>query len=110
MDASELAQAMLRWETVQREADALRSEIEAAVLELGSTQTVGNVKASYSNGRKSYDYRTALSFADEATLMPWTKEIPATVSIDYRAACKGLGIEDVPFTQSEPSVSVKLVE
>ena len=106
---SELAARMLEWEETQRKADALKTVIETEVLALGKTQNVGNVRASYSGGRKSYDYEARLLFADEATLMPWTTEIPATVRVDYRAACKGLGIEDVPFTQSEPSVSVKLV-
>jgi len=114
MDASELAQAMLRWEQVQREADALRAAIEAAVMEIGATQKVGNVTASYSNGRRTYDYRRAIDEAGQAGMLvpdalePFTKIVPATVSVDYRLACKHLGIEDVPFTQSEPSVTVKL--
>ena len=54
MNKSDLAQTMLKWEQVQREADAL-----AAELGIGKTQTVGNVRASYSGGRKSYDYQAA---------------------------------------------------
>jgi len=109
MKASELAARMLEYEQRKRELDALEAEIVAAVLETGTTQTVGNVRASYSTGRKSYDYRAALDGRDAAELLPWTEEVPATVKIDYRAACKGLGVEDVPYTQSEPSVTVKLL-
>lgn len=115
MNMSELAARMLEWEDTQRKADALRSEIEAAVMDLGKTQTVGNVRATYSAGRKSYDYRGAIDAAGQngfittEALDPYTTVVPASVSIDFRAACQGLGIEDVPYTQSEPSVSVKLV-
>jgi hypothetical protein len=109
MNATELAMKMLEWEQAQRKADALKAEIESAVLEVGATQTVGNVRASYSGGRKSYDYRGALAGYDEVSLEPWKTEIPAATMLDYRAACKGLGVE-APYTQSEPSVTVKLLE
>lgn len=46
MDASELAAKMLQWEEVKRSLDALTEEIQAAVLAIGKTQTVGNVRAS----------------------------------------------------------------
>ena len=55
MNASELAIAMLNWEQKKNELDALELVIKAAVLEMGNTQTVGNVRATYSGGRKSYD-------------------------------------------------------
>jgi hypothetical protein len=80
MNASELAQAMLLWEQKRRELDMLEAEIKAAVLAIGKTQTVGSVRASYSAGRKSY----------------------------FRSACLGLGIKNVPYMQSGPSVTVKL--
>lgn len=101
---------MLAWEETQREADRLRSEIEAAVLELGKSQTVGNVRASYSAGRKSYDYDKAIQIALESGAVG-TAELKTFEysELDARGACKGLGIEAVPYTQSEPSVSVKLV-
>jgi len=106
MNASELAQRMLEWESMKRALDALTGEIEAAVLELEQTQTVGNVRASYSKGRKSYNYQAAI----EATpLEPGSLAPFETVHIDYRSACKEFGIEDIPFTESSPSVSVKLL-
>jgi len=106
MDASELAKQMLRWEQVRRQLDEIEAAIKDSVLEIGKTQTVGNVRASYSKGRKTYDYKTAIdgrNFESDA-LVPFE-----TVEVDYRAACKALGVDDVPFTQSAPSVSVKLL-
>ena len=45
MNASELATKMLDWETKKKELDNIESEIKEAVLELKSTQKVGNVTA-----------------------------------------------------------------
>jgi hypothetical protein len=114
MNESELAALMLEWERVQAVADALKAEIEAAVLAIGKTVKVGNVAASYSAGRKSYDYTTALDNAyvlgaiTDADLEPYREHIPASVKLDARKACAGLKIEDVPFKQSPPSVTVKV--
>jgi hypothetical protein len=105
MNPTELAHAMLEWETTQRKADELAETIKAAVLEVGKTQTVGNVRASYSAGRKSYNYREAWDI--EFDELP--EEQFMVVSYDYNAACKDAGIE-VPFTQSDPSVSIKLLK
>lgn len=105
MNMSELAARMLEWEDTQRKADALRSEIEAAVMDLGRTQTVGNVRASYSAGRKSYDYEAAAKpVADEETVARFT-----TPKVDWKGICEHVGISDVPFTQAPASVTVKLM-
>ena len=104
MNASELASKMLEWEQARRALDVLEGEIKAAVLEIGKTQTVGNARASYSNGRKSYDYETAGAIAPPEIVAQHTKPV-----IDWRSVCKDAGIEDVPFKQSGPSVSLKLL-
>ena len=110
MDATELAKTMLEWQEAQAKADLLKMDIEAAVLELGKTQTVGNVRASYSAGRKSYDYRKVIEDALEHNLLlPQAVEVFAETKIDYTAACKAFGFKDIPFTQSAPSVSLKIV-
>ena len=108
MDLSALAQDMLTWEKKRRELDNLEQAIKDTVLQLGQTQTVGNVRATYSKGRRSYDYRAAISdhgYRSPSQLSPWRK-----VTYDYRQACNELGIEDIPFTQGEPSVSLKLIK
>ncbi len=105
---SGLALKMLAWEQAQRRADELRAEIETWVLDLGKTQTVGNVRATFSNGRKSYDYETAGQTAAPKIIAEFTTHIEKDV-IDWRLVCKKAEIADVPFTQSEPSVAVKLL-
>jgi len=112
MDARLLAQKMLDWGKLQQEASTLAEEIRAAVLDIGKTQTVGNVRASYSRGRKSYDYQEAADghiMVGEATVRLFTTIIPETKRVDWKSLCLHSGIEDIPFTQSEPSVKVKLL-
>lgn len=111
MDMSTLAAKMLEWEKIKGQLNALTKEIQGAVMEIKTTQNVGNVRATYSQGRKSYEYSTAILKAQISTeqLKPFTKNIPATSVVDFRTACKELKIEDIPFTQPEASVSVKLL-
>jgi len=112
VNVSELAQKMLAWEKVRHELDALTQEIEAAVLEIGKTQTVGNVRATYSGGRRTFDYRAAAEnhpMVSQATIALHTTVIPQTERIDWRAVCGHVGIDDVPYSQSPPSVTVKLL-
>jgi len=108
MDATELAKKMLEWQEAQAKADLLKMDIEVAVLELGKTQTVGNVRATYSAGRKSYDYEDGWRRHGYGTGVDIEKF--QKVSYDYRKACESAGITgaDIPFTQSAPSVSLKV--
>jgi hypothetical protein len=107
MNASELAQKMLEWEQIKRQLDTIGNEIEAAVLEIGKTQTVGNVRATFSNGRKTYDYQAAAD--GHPMVSDATKSLFSKTVIDWQAICQHVGIKKVPFTQGEPSVSIKLL-
>lgn len=110
MDNSELALKMLEWEKARKSLDALEKEIESAVLVLGKTQTVGNVRATFTNGRKTYDYETAARahpMFSEATRLLFTKMVE---TVDWKGACEHIGIDEVPvLKQSEPSVTVKMI-
>lgn len=113
VDMSQLATMMLEWERRQKWADALRAKIKATVMRVGETQTVGNVRATYSGGRKTYDYYAAAVLrpaVGNATIELFTvTPVPQT---DWRAICEHAGVEknDIPFTQSEPSVTIKLLK
>ena len=109
MNASELATKMLEWEQAKRGLDALTAEIEAAVLEVGQTQTVGNVRATYSGGRTSYDYQAAGVNAPAGVVADYTKTVTTTTT-DWKTICDVEHIADIPFTQSAPSVTVKLLK
>ena len=109
MDATELAKKMLEWQEAQARADLLKMDTEAAALQIGKTQTVGNVRATYSAGRKSYDYAEAWRARGYGTGVDI--EQFQKVTYDYKAACEAAGITqaDIPFTQSAPSVMLKIV-
>lgn len=107
MDSSELALKMLEWEKAKIALDILSAEIVVGVLAVGKTQTVGNVRASYSKGRKRYDYKTPGRSATVDTIAAYTM-VPDPKT-NWRAVCADAGF-DAPFTQSEPSVSLKLLE
>lgn len=112
IDMSALAMKMLEWERKQKEADLLRAEIEWAVMGIKRTQTVGNVRATYSGGRKAYDYQDAAYChpVSEATIELFT--VTPAPKTDWRKICQHVGVEkdDIPFMQSAPSVRVKLLE
>ena len=112
VDMSVLAQKMLEWEAAKAQLDELTGWIQEAVLPIDKTQTVGNVRATFSNGRKSYDYEAGAKdhpMVSESTISLFTV-VPETPLpyVDWRGICKHAGI-DVPFTQGEPKVTVKLV-
>ena len=113
VDMAALAQMMLDWEAAKARLDELSVLIEDDVLKIGKTQTVGNVRATYSKGRRSFDYEAGAKdhpMVSEATLRLFTR-IPVAPPpyVDWGGICKHAGIDDVPFTQGEPKVTVKLV-
>jgi len=108
IDLSALASAMLEWEAKKKELDEIEAEIREAVLLIGKTQTVGNVRASYSAGRKTYDYEEGARghpMVSEATIRLFT-----TPKVDWKGICGHAGIDDVPYKESGPSVTLKILE
>jgi hypothetical protein len=128
MNASELAAKMLEWEKNKRALDALGAEIEAEVLKIGKTQTVGNCRVTYSGGRSSYDYQTPAAkappellekYSTEYEIVNWdevAKAVPETVKkfttietqIDYKAICKEAKLEPVELSTTAPTATIKL--
>lgn len=110
MDARELAEKMLEWGDLAARADALEEEIRAAVLLLEKTQTVGNVRASFSGGRTQWDYEAAV----RAVLGEET-DFEATsfrkITIDWKKMCDDLRIDSESYIKSAsgPSVTLKIL-
>jgi len=113
MDASELAAKLLQYEAEYKALEALKEEIIEAVLDVGETQKAGNVTASYSGGRKTFDYQTAAVESPKVTpdiIQEFTKTV-TTVEVDYLKVCDAAGLDketEIPFTQSQPSVTLKV--
>ena len=113
VDMAALAQMMLDWEAAKARLDELSALIEEDVLNIGKTQTVGNVRATFSKGRRSFDYEAGAQdhpMVSDATISLFTI-VPETPQpyVDWRGICKHAGIDDVPFNQGKPKVTVKLV-
>jgi len=113
LDPSALAQKMLDWRTKRLQLDQLEFQIKQSVLRMEKTQVVGNVRATYTKGRKTYDYEgrcSNLSLGDERSaeqveVVIARHTVPKT---NWNKVCKELELKAVPYTQSKPSVSLKL--
>jgi len=109
----ELAEAMIDYSKLSRELEALEAMISRTVLSLGKTQTVGDVRATYSNGRGSYDYESAArEMLSEDRICQLTPDHTKS-SVDWRSLCKSAGIDNLSefYTQtSGPSVSIKRIK
>ena len=129
MNSSELAAKLLVWEKRKLELEELETEIQVAVLELKSTQKVGNVTATYSNGRRELDYETPGQLApveiiqkntttnnvidwdtvatliDPEIIEECTHE---TMFVNWSNVCKDAKIEPYVTKEGTPSVTIKL--
>lgn len=118
MNASELAIKMLQWEEQKRKLDELEEELKAAVLEIGKTQTVGNVRATFSKGRRVLDWETPVNNEDSVPKEIWAENteeipeqlIPAKTQVNWQSICKAMNLDPVVVSQDEPNVKVKLLE
>ena len=106
---NEMAQAMIDWAGLKERLDGLGAEIEQYVLELGKTQTVGNVCATYSKGRTAYDYEAVVVAAmpDELSRIKATARF-IVEKTDWRAVCNDYGFNTANHVKSAPVPSVKV--
>ena len=100
---------MLKWERWKRRIDELEQSIIDTVMQLGATQTAGNVRATYSKGRRSFDYEGAGQSADPGIIADYTTE-QTIIKTDWRKVCDVAGVEAPVKSQSPPSVMVKLLK
>jgi hypothetical protein len=107
VNKSRLARLMLDWEELRRSMDSIEEEIKRDVLQLGKTQVVGNVRATYNNPRKTYDYEgSAEKEIDNVTLESLKLEHKKVV-YDWKEMCNVMDVE-VSYTEGQPSVTLKL--
>jgi hypothetical protein len=107
MDKHELAKLMLEYAEKSRELDRIGRLISDAVMDMGETVVVGDVRATYNSGRKSYDWESAaLSHKDGAIPPQFFK-----VSVDWRGFCKSMDVDmsNIPVIgETSPSVTLKV--
>jgi len=109
MNASELAAKMLEWEQKKEELIVIEDEIKASVMAMEKTQTVGNVRASYSKGKGKTDY--AKAWDHSGVRIPYEDfESYQTISTDWKALCVDQEIPtDNHYTPGKPYVTVTLL-
>jgi hypothetical protein len=101
---------MLAWGELQEQAAQLEAEIKAAALEIGKTVTNGNVRATYSNPRKTYQsWDDSVMEAEPDGLDPKVYEV-VTVTTDWQKAATDYKIERKAWVDetAKPSVTLKL--
>ena len=115
VNLNDLAQAMLDWRRIKGDLDFAEAAIRREVLRLGETVTTGTVRATYNKGRKSYGYASAATAsydpdndAHAAALAKHTVHPPPKTN--WRLVCVDAEFTDIPFTQAEPSVTIKILE
>ena len=117
MDSKELAHKMLEWGALMEAAEARKQEIIEAVLEIGKTVTNGNVRATYSNPRKTYESwqdavareRNIGEDAEVIVLVENFTTIPAPYT-DWAAIGSAIKIERLSWVDetAKPSVTLKI--
>ena len=116
IDMRRFALLMLDWEAKKKDLARVEQEIKESVGVLKETQNVGNVRASYSQGRRELDYKSpGIEQLDADTIETYTEHVPQRIieaydEIDWRKACQAVGVEPVTVKEGTPSVTVKLVK
>lgn len=105
IDKTALARLMLEWEAKRKELDKIETDIKNIVLELGESFTVGDIRATFTKGRTTYDYEMTVQRAepDQETVDKFTSTV-----IDYRGITQELNLEPIIKTVGEPSVTIKI--
>lgn len=107
VDHSALARKMLEWEALAQQMNLLAEEIFETVTLLRKTQTVGNVRATFNQGRKTYNYKAVRKHSEYYS--PELEKMHTIEKIDFKAICEATGFE-APFVQGDPKVTIKLLE
>ena len=112
MDSTQLAVAMLEYGKLMNQAKALEKDIKTAVLEIGKTQTVGNVRATFSKPRKTYQsWEDAVLDNQPDGFVQDDYIVFHDPTINWQKAGEDYKIERNSWIDEgkKPSVSVKLV-
>lgn len=105
MDNLEFAKAMIRYEELYKELMGLEKLIGDHVLSTGETQSIGNVKAKYNNGRTTYDYETPGKNAPAPVIEKYTQIVE---KVDWRSICNEMEFEAPIKTHPVPSVKIEV--
>lgn len=107
LNDEQLQLAMAEWRNLMERAGVLQELIVKSTLALGQTQRGDGVQAVYNSGRKTYDYSRAGRKAHHDII-----ERHTTPETNWRLVCEEAGFTKamIPFSESAPSVSLRVKE
>ncbi len=107
MTAPELKKMMSSWKSQKEQLDLLETTIKTEVLKRESTFETDDATATFRKGTRKFNYEcdTVVMSAPLQLVEVHTKVVS---KIDWKAICSTLKIKDIPFTQSDPTVSLKV--
>ena len=113
INKNELAGLMLEWAEVKNHLAFIQERITTSVLELGETVLAGNVRATYNQGKRSWDYKQGVKMfmpADNALDEAILQRTKVVRTVDWKGICHDENIEkdDIPYTQAAPSVTMRI--
>jgi len=126
---NDLIELMMNWSKVRIQLAELEERITQDVLGREKTITAGTVRASYSGGRTTYNYESAIVQQILEDGEPIDKDIEGYIlevieansktetitTTDWKTVCEELNLDKedpdlVPQDKSAPSVTVKFIE
>lgn len=110
----ELEKDLARLRELKKELAEVEARVKDAVIAAGETVNAPGIVVSYSDGRKTYDWKTAVEQARDnvspedfqAAIEKNTKE----PTVDYKKVADAIGVVAAPFKLSAPIASIKLVD
>jgi len=110
MNARELEGLLMEWDKARVILEDIETQIKDEVLIRGKTFSTHTVTASYSGGRRNFDWKGAGSQASADVIARHTVQPPLPDPVtDWKLVCKEAEIEP-SFTKGAPSVRVKAVK
>jgi hypothetical protein len=108
MNVIELTKLFVDYAEATKKADELKAQIETAVLEIGESQKIAGVSATYYKpGFEMPDYATAAKNANPAPEIV-AKYSTTTTTTKWAEVCKELGIEAQPGAEKPARVTVRV--
>lgn len=108
MDANEVAKLMLDWGDLKDKMDAIEKQVSDYILaqETPKTIVVGRIRATYSQGRRTFDYPAACKDVPPEVIEKHTRIEEVT---DWPEIAREFDLK-VPYTQADPKVTLKISE
>lgn len=116
MDNKTFGAKALEWQALTESVAQLAAELQAETVKRGKTQNFGDVRVTFSNIRKTYDYKAAVrghELLNEKVLDLFTTQPPPPPPVtDWKGICKHVGVkvEGVVPEGKKPTAKIKIMK